>query len=149
MSSAAHAAPRNQVLGTWRMVSAEIEKDGKREPAYGARPNGLLSFTADMRYVEVLTDADVPRFASDERGQGTDAENRIAMAKNIGFFGTYTVDANGAFTGNNVEGSTFPNWVGDVRGTDRLKIVVDGDTMTENFSRPGGTRIVIRWRRVR
>ena len=47
--------------------------------------------------------ADTPRFASNARGGGTDTENRDAMARNIGFFGTYTVDENGAFSGNRVE----------------------------------------------
>lgn len=144
-----NAASPNQVLGTWRMVSATIESEGTRRPAYGPHPNGLLTFTQDMRYVAVLTDDDLPRFASNERGKGTDAENRAAMAKNIGFFGAYTVDADGVFTGNTVEGCTFPNWVGDARTTERLKIVVDGDSMLERFSRPGGTRVVIEWHRVR
>lgn len=149
MNAPAEAAPPNQVLGTWRMVSAQTDPEGRNLPAYGARPNGLLSFTADMHYVEVLTDADVPRFASNVRGQGTDAENRSAMAGSIGFFGTYTVDENGEFSGNNVEGCTFPNWIGGVRTRKELRLLVDGDTMMENFQRPDGTKIVIRWQRVR
>ena len=96
------------------MVSAEIDHNGKREPAYGKQPSGLLVFTSDMHYVEVLTEGTMPRFASDVRGQGTDAENRKAMASSIGMFGTYTVDESGEFSGNQVEGSTFPNWIGDV-----------------------------------
>lgn len=149
MSAPVAAAPQNQVLGTWKMVSAQIDPEGRNLPAYGAHPNGLLSFTADMHYVEVLTDSDVPRFASNVRGQGTDAENRSAMAGSIGFFGTYAVDENGEFSGNNVEGCTFPNWIGGVRTRKELRLVVDGDTMTENFQRPDGTKIVIRWHRVR
>jgi hypothetical protein len=35
-----------------------------------ARPSGLLVFTRDRRFVEVLTDADVSRFASGPHGQG-------------------------------------------------------------------------------
>ena len=134
MSSAVKAAPHNQVLGTWRMVAAEIDRDGKHEPAYGQRPSGLLIFAPDMHYVEVLTDGDVPRFASNVRGQGTDEENRTAMSKSIGMFGTYTVDEKGELSGNRVEGSTFPNWIGDVRTRKELHIVVDGDRMTENFT---------------
>ncbi|WP_044560467.1 lipocalin-like domain-containing protein [Azospirillum sp. B4] len=149
MGSAAEAGSPNQVLGTWRMVSAQLDPQGANVPAYGAKPNGLLSFTPDMHFVEVLTDADVPRFASDARGEGTDAENRIAMAKTIGFFGTYTVDEAGEFSGNRVEGSTFPNWIGTVRTRKELRLVVDGDNMTENFQRPDGTTIAIRWERVR
>lgn len=144
----AEPAP-NQVLGTWRMVSAQLDPDGRNVPAYGEQPNGLLVFTADMRFIEVLTDASLPRFASDARGQGTDAENRAAMAGGIGFFGTYTVDENGEFSGNRVEGSTFPNWVGSVRTRKDLTLIVAGDHMTENFQRPDGTRIRIQWRRVK
>lgn len=135
--------PRNDVVGTWRMISAQTERNGRTEPVYGERPSGMLAFTPDMRYVEVLTDASLPPFASEVRGEGTDQENRAAMAASIGMFGTYTVDAEGRFSGNRVEGATFPNWVGNVRTTDDLRIVVDGDRMTENFTRPDGTRITI------
>ena len=143
------AQSRNQVLGTWRMVSATLDPGGRNEPAYGTRPSGMLVFTADMHFVEVLTDGDVPRFASSARGQGTDAENRAAMAGGIGFFGTYTVDEEGRFSGNTVRGSTFPNWIGGVRTTKELQLVVEGDRMTENFTRPDGTRIAIVFQRVR
>lgn len=147
--ASAPSAPPNQVVGTWRMVAADIERDGQTAPAYGERPNGMLSFTPDMRFVEVLTDSSVPRFASAVRGDGTDEENRAAMAGSIGLFGTYTVDAQGQFSGNRVEGATFPNWIGDVRTTDELRIVVDGDRMSENFTRPDGTRITIAFERVK
>lgn len=146
---AAQTSGPNQFLGTWRMVSARIDPEGKNLPAYGERPDGLLIFTPDMHFIEVLTDADTPRFASDVRGEGTDAENREAMARGIGFFGTYTVDANGEFSGNRVEGATFPNWVGGTRTREELTLTVVGDRMTEHFQRPEGTRIVIEWERVR
>lgn len=145
----AQTEPENQVVGTWRMVSATIDPGGRSIPAYGQTPNGLLVFTPDMHFVEVLTDADTPRFASDARGEGTDDENRTAMSRNIGFFGTYTVDENGEFSGNRVEGATFPNWVGSTRTREQLALVVVGDRMTERFQRPEGTRIEIKWQRVR
>ncbi len=145
----AGAETLNQVLGTWRMVSALIDPGGRNEPAYGPAPNGLLVFTADLHFVEVLTDSTIVPFASGVRGQGTADENCAAMAGSIGFFGTYAVDEDGAFSGNRVQGSTFPNWVGDVRARKELRLVVDGDRMTENFQRPDGTRIVIAWQRVR
>jgi hypothetical protein len=147
-SAFAQTAAENQVVGTWRMVSATIDSGGKNIAAYGEKPNGLLVFTPDMHFVEVLTDADVPRFASNARGEGTDDENRNAMSHSIGFFGTYTVDETGEFSGNRVEGSTFPNWVGSVRTRDDLRMVVDGDRMTEQFRRPEGTEIKIEWQRV-
>lgn len=148
-SSAFAQTAENQVLGTWRMMSATIDPGGKNIPAYGQKPHGLLVFTPDMHFVEVLTDADIPRFASDARGEGTDEENRMAMSRSIGFFGTYTVDQNGEFSGNRVEGATFPNWVGNVRTRDDLRLVVAGDLMTEQFRRPEGTEIRIEWQRVK
>ncbi|SAI71642.1 Uncharacterised protein [Bordetella ansorpii] len=146
---AAWAQAPNQVLGTWRMVSAQVEQEGGTRPAYGAQPNGMLVFTADMHFVEVLTDASLPRFASSARGQGTARENQAAMAGSIGFFGTYTVDENGEFSGNRVTGSTFPNWVGSTRTRKELRLVVEGDRMTEHFQRPEGSRVHIVWQRVR
>ncbi|WCE03771.1 lipocalin-like domain-containing protein [Pseudoxanthomonas sp. JBR18] len=145
----AQTSAENQVLGTWKMVSATIDPAGKNITAYGEKPNSLLVFTPDMHFVEVLTDADTPRFASNARGEGTDKENRMAMSRSIGFFGTYTVDSNGEFSGNRVLGSTFPNWVGSVRTRDDLTLTVDGDRMSERFRRPEGTEIQIEWRRVK
>lgn len=148
-SSAVAQTAENQVLGTWRMMSATIDPGGENISAYGKTPQGLLVFTPDMHFVEVLTDADIPRFASDARGEGTDEENRMTMSRSIGFFGTYTVDENGEFSGNRVEGATFPNWVGSVRTRDDLTLVVAGDRMTEQFRRPEGTEIRIEWQRVK
>ena len=95
----------NQVAGTWRMVSATLEADGRIERPYGENPQGMLVFTQDMHFVEVLTDGDMPRFQSNARGGGSDEENRRAMASSIGFFGTYSVDEQGRFAGNRVEGA--------------------------------------------
>lgn len=149
VAAAAQTAPVNQVVGTWRVISAQIDPEGSNTPAYGQRPHGMLVFTPDMHFIEVLTDADTPRFASNVRGGGTDAENRDAMARNIAFFGTYTVDESGAFSGNRVEASTFPNWVGGIRTTKELTLTVVGDRMYESFRRPEGTKIVIEFERVK
>ncbi|MCX5493942.1 lipocalin-like domain-containing protein [Kaistia dalseonensis] len=147
-SAFAQTTAQNQVMGTWRIISAAIDPGGDNISVYGEKPNGLLVFTPDMHFVAVLTDAGVPRFASDARGEGTDDENRMAMSRSIGFFGTYTVNEKGEFSGNRVEGATFPNWVGSVRTRDDLTLVVAGDRMTEHFRRPEGTEIRIEWQRV-
>ncbi|CAM4270476.1 lipocalin-like domain-containing protein [Bordetella muralis] len=148
-SAQAQSSSPNKVQGTWRVVSAQIEEDGKTRPVYGEQPQGMLVFTPDMHFVEVLTDGSTPRFASSARGQGTDAENRAAMASSIGFFGTYSVDEHGEFSGNRVLGSTFPNWVGSTRTSKELSLVVKGDRMSERFQRPEGSRVTIEFERVR
>jgi Lipocalin-like domain len=148
LTGPAKAQSPNRVVGTWRMVSAQLDPDGRNLPAYGPAPSSLLVFTADMHVIEVLTDSNIQKFASNARGHGTADENQTAMAGSIGWFGTYTVDDNGELSGDRVEGSTFPNWVGDVRTRKDLQVVVDGHRMSESFQRPEGTRIVITWRRV-
>ena len=72
----AQAEPPNKILGTWRMVSAQIDPEGNNLPAYGPAPKSLLVFTADMHFVEVLTDSTVPKFASKARGTGRRRKTR-------------------------------------------------------------------------
>ncbi|WP_395505096.1 lipocalin-like domain-containing protein [Ectopseudomonas hydrolytica] len=69
---------------------------------------------------------------------GSDQENRRAMALSIGFFGTYSVYEQERFAGNRVEGATFPNWVGGVRTTQELQLMVEGERMYETFTHPDG-----------
>jgi hypothetical protein len=131
------------------MISAQLDPTGKNLPAYGPAPSSLLVFTPDMHVIEVMTDTTVSKFASNARGGGTAKENQAAMAGSIGWFGTYTVDDDGNMNGDRVEGSTFPNRVGDVRTRKDIHISVKGDRLWESFRRPEGTQIVITWRRVR
>src|SRR5262249_29645798 len=111
-------------------------------------PRGKLIFTSDMHFVELIHDPRISRFKSIQRGEGTDAENRAAMAGSIALYGRYTVDADGNFSGNTVEGSSFPNWIGDKRTTEVLTMAVDGNRMIENFQRPGGAKVTIVWERL-
>jgi hypothetical protein len=94
-----------------------------------------------MHFVEGLTAGDTPRFESEVCGGGSDQESRRAMALSIGFFGSYSVDEQGRFAGNRVEGATFPNWVGGVRTTQELQLRVEGERMYETFTRPDGGRL--------
>jgi Lipocalin-like domain len=149
VGSSAQADSLNKVLGTWRMLSAQLDPDGRNLAAYGPAPSSLLVFTADMHVIEVMTDSTIPKFASSARGHGSAEENQAAMAGSIGWFGTYTVDDSGELNGDRVEGSTFPNWVGDIRSRKDIQLVVDGDRILERFQRPEGTKIVITWQRVR
>jgi len=148
-ASPAFAQAYNRLVGTWKMVSAVLDPQGANQPVYGPNPHGWLVFTPELTYIQVLTDPRVPKFANNARGQGTDAENRLAMASSIGMFGRYTVDERGEFAGNRVEGATFPNWVGNTRTRNDLRLLVEGDRMTEYFKRPEGAEVRIVWERVK
>ena len=139
----------NLVAGTWQPVSAMVEIDGKTSTPYGPTPKGKLTFTEDLHFVELLFDPRIPRVKSNMRGGGTDEENRAIMAGILALEGRYTVDADGNFAGNSVDGSSFPNWIGDVRTTKELTMRLEGDRMIENFQRPGGAKVTIVWERAR
>ena len=107
-----------------------------------------LQPSSDLHFVSFLFDPRIPRIKSNQRGGGTDEENRAVMAGTLALYGRYTVDANGNFSGNTVEGSSFHNWIGDVRTTTELTMEVKGNRMIENFQRPGGAKVTIIWERL-
>ena len=139
----------NKVAGTWNLIAATVENDGVTSYPYGPEPRGRLVFTPDLYFVEFLHDPHIPRFQSNQRGGGTDAENRAVMAGSLALYGRYTVDAQGDFSGNTVEGSSFPNWTGDVRTTRELRMEVEGERMVESFQRPGGAKVSLVFQRAR
>lgn len=139
----------NLVAGTWQPVSATVEAGGTTSMPYGPSPKGKLTFTEDLHFVELLFDPGIPKVASNMRGGGTDDENRAILAGILALEGRYTVDTDGQFSGNRVEGASFPNWIGDVRSTKELTMQVDGARMIEHFQRPGGARVTIVWERAK
>ncbi|OLU30455.1 lipocalin-like domain-containing protein [Pseudomonas sp. PA27(2017)] len=148
VSSHAEQKP-NKVAGTWNLIAAMVESDGVISHPYGPEPKGRLVFTPDLYFVEFLHDPRIQRFQSNQRGGGTDAENRAVMAGSLALYGRYTVDAQGDFSGNTVEGSSFPNWTGDVRTTQELRMEVEGERMIESFQRPGGAKVRLVFQRAR
>ena len=62
----------NKVVGTWRPVSATVEVDGKTSYPYGKEPQGRLTFTSDLHFIEVLFDPAIPKIKSNQRGGGTE-----------------------------------------------------------------------------
>ena len=109
IASNAMAQTAKDLVGTWRNVSnVTIHADGKRTNNFGPNGTGMFVFTAEGRFVAVNINPDTPKFASNNRGQGTSEENKAAVLGGIGLFGTYTVAGN--VINMKVEGSTYPNW---------------------------------------
>ena len=131
------AQTTNDLVGTWTNVSsANIQQDGSTTDVFGPRGRGIAMFANNGRFVIVNIDPDVPKFASNNRVQGTAEENKAAVHGAIGSFGTYTVDeAKKSFTVR-FEGSTYPNNTGveqtrpfTITG-DELKIINPASTAT-------------------
>ena len=104
---------KEQLVGTWTYVSVDIVRaDGSRIPLFGLNPSGIASFDANGRYVLVTTRTGLPKFASNNRNQGTAEENKAVVEGAIAHFGTYTVNEADKTITFHIQTSTFPNWNG-------------------------------------
>ena len=139
---------KNNIAGTWKLVSAQLDPQGVNTSLFGAAPAGLLVFTEDLHFVELLHNPAVPKFADNNREQGTAAENQAAIIGSLSIYGTYTVDEAGNFASERVLGSSFPNWNGLARDRRELTMTVQGTRMTEHLTDPGAPLVLIEWERV-
>jgi hypothetical protein len=110
-ASAQQVSLREQVVGTWTLVSAVIERDGRNIQPFGSNPLGYMMFSADGHFSVNFVRADRPAFASNNRETGTQEENKAAVQGNISAFGTYKLDPDGSLIFQ-IIGSNFPNWNG-------------------------------------
>lgn len=116
---------KEQLVGTWTVVSSTTKlPDGS--PVWGSNPKGLVIFTDNGRYSSHIMRSDRPKFASNNRMQGTPDENKATAQGSISSFGTYSVnEANKTYT-IRFEGSSYPN----VEGTESTRpFTITGDEL--------------------
>jgi Lipocalin-like domain len=107
---------REQLVGSWDYVLTEVTlPDGKKTLPYGEKPNGIVIFTEDGRFVQVAITAGIPKIASNNRQTRTAEENKAIVSGTIALYGTYTVDEDKKVVTFNVKASTYPNWDGAVQ----------------------------------
>jgi len=125
-----------QVIGTWSYVSVQdVQKDGNRLQPFGPSPSGVAVFEPNGQFVIVLTRPGLPKYASNNRLNGTAEENKATAQGSLAQFGTYIVnEADHSFTLHAV-GSSYPNIV----GTDRKFVVVSITEDEMKWSIPGAT----------
>ena len=105
LMSAAVAQTANDVVGSWKLLSYEVEAQatGQKGPIMGAKPTGSVTFTPDGRVSFVLT--------GEARQAGkTDAEKAELLNTLVAYAGTYTT--NGETWATQVEVAWNPEWVG-------------------------------------
>jgi hypothetical protein len=142
----AWAQPAKDLVGTWRLVSNVITRDGKKTDQFGPNPHGVLFFTGNGRYVLSIVRDGLPKFSGGGRMNGTDAENKAIVQGSISHFGTYSVDGDKIVF--HVEHATFPNWDG---GTQARPLKLSGDDLSffvAAASAGGGSSQVV-WKRMK
>ncbi len=134
--SYAVAQSSKNLIGTWTLVSAD---------GLGPSPKGSLMFDIDGHFSAIFLRADLPKYASNNRSQGTADEYKAIANGSIAVFGTYTFD--GANLNLHIEGSTFPNWIGADRKRTNVTISASELRYTQPTPSAGGPPAVIVWQR--
>ena len=145
--SGGNKTDKERLVGTWILESlTRGEGAGQTEP-YGPNPIGTMMVDAGGRFSIIVVRSDMPRFASDNRMTGTAGENAAVVQACVAYFGTYAIDEATHVITVNVEGSTFPNFIG---GTQTRVLSFNGDDeMTYHNPTPsmGGGTAKVTYRR--
>jgi hypothetical protein len=124
--AAAQKSLKEQIVGTWDFVVAEITAaDGKKSYPFGETPKGVLIFTPDGRFSQIHVANDVPKIASGNRLTGTAEEYAAINRRSLAVFGSYTVDEEKKTVTFNIVSSTFPNWQGEAQTRTIDKLTAD------------------------
>ena len=104
---------KDQLVGTWTLVSVYIEgPDGSKFEGFGAHPTGILILDANGHISLQLIDPHLPKFASNNRQEGTPEENKAVVNGTLCYFGTYSVGDTDRTLNIHIESSSYPNWSG-------------------------------------
>jgi hypothetical protein len=134
----AFAQTAKDLVGTWKSVSTIVTgPDGRKSEPFGPNPNSILVFDANGRFVLVNTRPDLPKFASNNRMQGTAEENKAIVQGSIAYFGTYSVVDKVIIL--KLEGSTWPNWTGTDQKRPIISFMGDDMKVTVPAASLGGT----------
>ena len=104
----------DRFTGTWRLLACEGRwSDGRVSHPYGENPEGRLVYDGRGSFAGQIMAVERPAFATGNLLKGSDAEVRVAFEGYVAYYGSYSVDETQALMIHQVEGSFFPNWVGE------------------------------------
>ena len=135
---------KEQIVGTWTYVSVDtVRPDGSRVPMYGPNPHGLAIFDGNGRYILLTASPDQPKFASNNRMEGTPEEYKAVVQGSISHFGRYTINEADKTITFQIETSTFPNWNG---AEQKRPLTITGDELkwTTAASSSGLAEVVLK-----
>ena len=140
------AQTASDLVGTWSLVSdINTAADGRKIEPFSPNPRGMAIFESDGRFAIVISRPDLPKFASNNRMQGTPKENEAIVRGSFAFFGTYSVKDGTIIQ--HIEGGTWPAWT----GTDQKRTITSfqRDEQTWTTATSFGGTSELRWKRVR
>lgn len=139
---------KEQLVGTWMFVSAvNTRPDGTKFDPFAKGTQGMLIFDNTGHFSSQTIQSNIPKFASNNRQEGTADEFRAVAQGILSYFGTYSLDDSGKTLIQHVESSSFPNFNGKNR-TWAIAIMGDELTLSGQAAASGGTN-VLKWKRVK
>ena len=106
----------DRFAGAWRLLECYGKwSDGRISYPYGREPTGLLMYDGHGSFSGQIVAGGRPAFQSGNLLKGTAEEIKTAFEGYIAYYGTYEVDEVKGQMTHHVEGSLFPNWIGDVQ----------------------------------
>ena len=145
-SAAAGAQTAKDLVGAWTLESdTGTTADGRTIQPFGPQPKGVAIFDRAGHFAIVNARSDLPKFASNNRMQGTAAENEAIVHGSFAFFGTYSVK-DGVIV-QHIEGGTWPAW----EGTDQKRTITSftGDEQIWTTVTSFGGKSELHWKRMK
>jgi len=106
-------------------------------------------YTRDGQYALINSRPDLPKFASNNRNQGTPDENKAVVQGSIAYFGTYSVNELTKTISLRINGSTYPNMIG---APDEQRVITSLTVEELRFTNPAsstGAKLEVVWRRAK
>jgi hypothetical protein len=114
------AQSKAALVGTWKLISAtDITDKGQviKNP-YGLNPTGLLTYTADGRMMDIITNGGRKSLSVPDWVSAPAEERAEALVTMVAYAGRYTVSGDKVV--HHVEVAAVQNWV----GTDLVRTIV-------------------------
>jgi Lipocalin-like domain len=138
---------KEQLVGTWLVAAVDnIRPDGSRFQSLGPSPKGIMMFDATGWFSFQLAQPGRPKFASDNRLQGTAEENKATVQGSLSYYGKYSVDEADRVLHLYIESSSYPNF----DGIDNKRIITSlSEDELKWYSPAGsiGTTAEVVWKR--
>jgi len=140
---------KEQLVGTWLVATVDnIRPDGSRLQSLGPNPKGIMMFDANGWFSFQLAQPGRPKFASDNRLQGTAEENKATVQGSLSYYGKYSIDEADRVLHLYIESSSWPNF----DGIDNERIITSlSDDELKWYSPAGsiGTTAEVVWKRAK
>jgi hypothetical protein len=129
----AHAQSADQLVGTWKLVSAKITTDkGEVRDSWGPNPEGLLMYTADGRMSAILTLGNRKPLSVSDFISAPAPERAEAFASMTAYAGRYTLSGEKVI--HHVEIASMPNDVG--ANMERVVVHLDSERLVLRVAKP-------------